>query len=383
MNATLALRAVVFLKETAVAALFFYLPVWLLERGATGAEIGALMGAYTITAMLLVFPSGILSDGIDARRLAAIGLAGSCAGALCVAHLAGFARLLGAFVLLGLADNLSRTALQTIVFKTLPADRIGALARFNFDRCAGCATGLLAGAFGVAAGGFTALFHAAALLSLVLVALCPALPAAPARFLPLAAYREGYLRRDVLLFSGAMFLFAFHWGAEGTSYALFVRETLGLSWTGAGIFMAIPIFVLAASSFRVAAIIRRRTDYGRLMIFGFVVSGAGHIAMTVPVVWASFAIRILHEIGDAIVGVAMLHGMSEFFPAESSGGLTALFTLINTVGTFLGALVYGPLGAAHGFGAPLAVSGALSLLAIAPMAAFRRIRTAPAREAIP
>lgn len=375
------LNAVIFLKEMVVAAIFFFLPVWLLGRGAGGGEIGALMGAYTITGMLLVFPSGILSDGVSSRRLVSVGLLGSAAGVLCIARLTAFPALLPAFVLLGVSDNLSRTALQTVVFKTLPGDRVGALARFNFDRCAGCAAGLLGGALLVRGAGFDALFHAAALLSFLLAFAARGIPETPSRFLPLSSYRDGFLRRDVLLFSGAMFLFAFHWGAEGTSYALFVRQTLGLGWAESGVFMAIPILALAGSSFRVAAVIRRAPDYGRLLIFGFVVSGAGHVAMTVPVVWASFSIRILHEIGDAIVGVVMLHGMSEFFPAESSGGLTALFTLVNTVGTFLGALAYGPLGAARGYGAPLAVSGVLSLLAVLPALAFRRGRRAAAQEA--
>jgi predicted MFS family arabinose efflux permease len=59
--------------------------------------------------------------------------------------------------------------------------------------------------------------------------------------------------------------------------------------------------------------------------------------------------------------------ITRLFHVDRIGGSASLISLTTTMGVFAGSLIFGPLGAAHGYQMPLIISGAISL-ALIPLA---------------
>ncbi len=165
----------------------------------------------------------------------------------------------------------------------------------------------------------------------------------------------------MLFFAAWLFLFCLHWGAETTSYGLFLKERLGLTPQGMGWYMATEFAVLAITAYWYG-----RSWYGRLsslslLSLALVTSGLGHILMTIPNVGLSLAWRLVHGFGDALIMMEIYTTIARLFHVDRIGGHSSLINLVSVGGSFAGALIFGPLGAAYGYQWPLIISGCISL----------------------
>lgn len=356
---------IIWAQAAVMAAVYFFLPVHLKHQlQFSGLEIGALYAAASLNALLVTFPLGVAGDRYSLRLLLALtlGLSAFCLAAL--GYLETFWLYLLAFWGFGLGMHASRVVLDTLIFKTSGALGIQQLADYNAMRMLGMVLGTVVSGWLFYRCGFQGALLLLALVPVGLMGLLGKLPRLQVHFSPLRQYGLDFWQRPVRLFALWLFLFCLHWGAETTSYGLFLQTNLGLSRPAMGGYMAVEFLVVALTAHCYG-----RFWYGRLAPFpllalALATSGGGHILMTVPQVFFSVFWRAVHGIGDALIMVESYTMVARLFRVERIGGNSGLITMVSVAGTFFGSLVYGPLGAAYGYQWPLVVSGVLTLTLI-------------------
>ena len=100
-----------------------------------------------------------------------------------------------------------------------------------------------------------------------------------------------------------------------------------------------------------------------MLRFGLLVSGLGHILMTVKILELSFVFRIIHEIADTCTLFYLYLGISKIFQIERMGGNTGIIHFTTYMGTALGAIIFGSIGENFGYDIPIILSGCTTLLA--------------------
>ena len=345
-----------------MASVYFFLPVHLKNNlHFSGLEIGVLYAAASLNALLMTFPLGVAGDRYPLLYLlrGAILLSGLCLWGM--GHLRSYLPYLVAFWGFGLGLHAFRIILDTLLFKTTGPDPVRVLSRYNSWRMAGMMTGTLMGGFLFYRWGFDTSLRLLALLPVLLLLPTLKLPKLDLHYSPLRQYSRDFCHRPVLFFATWLFLFCLHWGAETTSYGLFLQERLGLTPQGMGLYMATEFAVLA-----ITAYFYGRSWYGRLsslslLSLALVTSGLGHILMTIPNVGISLGWRVVHGFGDALILMESYTTIARLFHVDRIGGHSSLISLVSVSGSFAGALIFGPLGAAYGYQWPLIVSGCISL----------------------
>jgi predicted MFS family arabinose efflux permease len=345
-----------------MASVYFFLPLHLKNNlNFSGLEIGILYAAASLNALLVTFPLGVAGDRYPLMHLlrGALLASGLCLWAL--GRLQTFLPYLLAFWGFGLGLHAFRIALDTFLFKSTGADAVRALSHYNAWRMAGMMTGTLLGGSLFYRWGFGTSLQLLSLVPLLLILPTFRLPRLAVHYSPLWQYGRDFCQRSVLFFATWLFLFCLHWGAETTSYGLFLRERLGLTPQGMGLYMAAEFGVLA-----ITAYLYGRSWYGRLSPLTFLslallTSGLGHMLMTIPHVGISLGWRVVHGFGDAIIMMESYTTIARLFHVDRIGGNSSLISLVSVGGSFAGALMFGPLGAAYGYQWPLIVSGLISL----------------------
>jgi MFS family permease len=349
------------------------LPVYLKgDLHFSGAQIGMLYGAYGVTALVAVFPSGLSTDAARPRNILLAATALTVLAAVGIGLSRTFVPYLACFLFFGLAGHAVKIASEAVIYKTHDAARTGEVfGAYQATRMTAYAVALLGTGYLVERIGFpkTIFVFAAILASVALTS--RALPDVPVAWSRLSLYGKDFRRPDVLVFATWLFLFTSHWGAETTSYALFVRTNLGLSPHRIGWFMAGEFVTFAATAWFLGKRHDRGGDLGRILLTGLLASGVGHVGMTYPWVPSSYAFRLLHGVGDGCIAVVMYVGVARLFLRERIGGNTGLINLVTMAGVLAGSLIYGPVGERFGYHVPFVASGLL-LLALAAFPQARR-----------
>ncbi len=343
--------------------------------GFSGQQIGFLYGALSITTIVTAFPFGLASDRLKARDLVALALV-LLGGAIYVqSRVSKFSIYFLAFLTYGLGLNLFRIALDALLFKTVSERGGKSFGIFNGSRMAGFTVGGLIGGLLLERLDFVFTLKTVAVFYLLLLGLYPWLPKTIPVHFRVASYREDFSRRPVILFALWLLLFYLHWGAEFTSYGLFLKKGLGLSLSGMGLYMAAEFATVGLASLTGGLLLHRGISIEYLALAGLVASGIGHIGMVWPVVGISLAFRLIHGLGDGLIAVVSYVGIARLFRIERIGGNSGLITLSIMLGSFVGSLIFGPLGERFGYGVPLAVSGAVTL-GLIPLALIYRYSSA-------
>ena len=351
-----------------VACIYFLLPLYL--KGSlhfTGGQIGVLYAALSLNAILVSFPVGVIGDRYPARILTRIGLAAMALSLWGLAVVGSFWTFLGVFWGFGLSIQLFRLSLDTLLFKEEQADTPRRLGHYNAMRMGGMMVGVLLGGAAYYWLNFAATLKLCSVGVLLLIAPTVKLPLTRGVRIPLFEYGRDFLAPPVLFFVTWLFLFTLHWGAEATSLALFLEQNLGLSPLGVGTYMAGEFGVVALTAYLYGRFWAQRLRPLTFLTLALVFSGAGHIMMTYPVLTWSFAWRAVHGFGDGLILMETYTTITRLFHVDRIGGSASLISLTTTMGVLAGSLIFGPLGAAYGYQAPLIISGAISL-ALLPLA---------------
>jgi len=169
-------------------------------------------------------------------------------------------------------------------------------------------------------------------------------------------YKKDIFRPKVLFLLVIVFLFAIHFGAESTSYGLFLEKTLGLPKKFIGLYMGSAIFLMGIWSVIFSKMLEK-IRVKSLLFTGLILSSLGHILMTVQDPIYSFIFRTLHEAGDAAMFVFFAYGITKLFNLERMGGNTGVITFTTIIGATIGSFTFGPMGAKFGYNVPLVATG--------------------------
>lgn len=350
------------------SSLYFFLPLYLKDGlNFTGSQIGLLYGVLSLNAILVSFPVGVTADRYPARILTRVGL---LATALCLWILSEVGRF-WPFLLIfwgfGLSLQLFRQSLDILLFKENRPDLSRVFGEYNAWRMGGMMVGGLAGGFLLYSLDFPLTLKILAVGVLVLFFPTVRLPSSPGIRTPLLQYGRDFLTRPVLFFAAWLFFFTLHWGAEATSLALFLRNNLSLSPMGIGVYMAGEFAVVGGTAYAYGRFGAGRLRPLHFLSLALLASGLGHILMVYPSLPWSFFWRAIHGFGDGLILMEAYTTIARLFHVDRIGGNSSLISLITTLGTFAGSLIFGPLGAHYGYAWPLVISGAISL-ALLPLA---------------
>jgi MFS family permease len=344
----------------------FFLPIFLMGLGLSGSRIGMLLMVFTVTALLSSFAIGLLEDRFGAKGntvcgllLMAIFYAGLVAGR-------GILVLILVFFLGGLGSNIVRITMNALFLKSHDSDRQGReIGSFNFVYQFFMGCGIIVGSLLLTRMEFRALFSVSAVLILLLIGCALSLRPSLIHVAALAHYVRDLAHKRVLLFSVALVLFYLHWGAEIACYAPFLKKNLGLSTSGAGLFMGLPIFFLACGTFYFGLRRDRGESSIRLAIIAILFSGAGLILFGIARhTLVSFLFRLVHETGDAAFVIFTYVGIAQLFPRERLGGMSGSMYVVMISAQSAGSWLFSWMGGEYGYALPHIVAGLCSLSAI-------------------
>ena len=336
-----------------------FIPVFLAGLGFTGLEIGALIGIGLITRLFGSMPIGVISDRFSTKAAFAVSICLIAVFLVGLNFTKSFLALFVLFIILGIGKETVNSFLDIFTLKAQSESAGKKFGTLNLFRYLGSATGALLGGIAISTLSFALTFNLLALLVLLLLIPIFLLKEIPKAKINIFQYGRDFLQAKHILFAGMLFLFTFHWGAEHTSYGLFLKNYLGLDTTLSGLYISITLVVLAASAFIGGKLIDRKFDHKKIFIAGVLLSGIGHILMVNPNIFISLLWRAVHEAGDGLFSVTQLVWISLLFEKERVGGNYGIMFTIMTLGAFTGAIISGPLGEATKYGMPLIISGTI------------------------
>ncbi len=345
-----------------VPVLLWFLPLHLDAIGIPGWQIGILFSLSTIFGLLAAVEFGILNDIFSSKFLIIVSLmilALATAGFVFAQRIWLLAFI---FMLLGLGRTLFSESMNSFEFRKLRQNKGINMGAYFSSEAIGVGLGLFAFGYILSLLNFNKLFIICALGLLALPLLLIKFTNTKGISAPMKVYLNDFHKFDVLVFLATIFLFTLHWGAESTSYALFLKYNISLNLFHVGVFMAIPFFPLGLSAVGTGWLVDRGWDIKKLFIGSALLSGLGYFAMSLstnPLVAQLW--RIVHELGDGAFGVFLLIGVMKLFSRERMGGDAGMVYFVATLGAFVGALVFGALGDWYGYRIPGIVSGAIAI----------------------
>jgi hypothetical protein len=279
-----------------------------------------------------------------------------------------FPLFVAVFLAFSLSLNLFRISLDIEVLKTDGKTDTGRrIGLFQGGRFVGVLLGTAGSGLLLAAVDFRWALVGMGVSCLALTIPAAMLAPTPMEKAPLGQYRGDMMRKEVIGFCAWVVLFASHWGAEYTSYGLFLRNDLQLDMSGMGLYMCGEFAAIAAITLGLGKRLDGRLGIRPLAVAGLLMSGIGHVVMLLDPLWVSFLGRVVHGFGDGAVGLVLYVGLSRLFNVGRMGGNAGLVNMLLMGGMVVGALFYGPLGEAAGYGLPIGISGALLVVLAVPV----------------
>ncbi|HPU95044.1 MAG TPA: MFS transporter [Candidatus Gracilibacteria bacterium] len=367
-----------FVKMFAYATSFFW-AVYYNALGFSGVEIGLITAIFSITGFVTILPSGFINDKIKSKNLITLALlllATQCFG---ISQFHTFPAIVLFTAIGGIGYNLYTTSMDSLFYKSMEkhdvTKRIATFQALNYLFLG--AGVILGGKILNASENMTEIFKTLITITgsgyAIFTIVSFILPKSITTNFEFIKYKSDILNPKVLFFMLIMFLFAFHFGAENTSYGLFVNKTLGLSKENAGLYMGFAILSMGIASIFFSNLLKK-LNVKTVLYTGLLLSGVGHIFMTTTSnPYISFGFRAMHEIGDAAMFVFLAFGISQIFSKERVGGNASVFTFIQIIGGAVSSMIFGPLGARYGYDIPLVITGVTLLLSLLMIILFNKM----------
>lgn len=351
------------LKMITIFASFFW-AIFYNSIGFSGTQIGIILGAFSITGLITTIPSGFINDKVKSKNLITIGILLIATHFIGVGLFPKFVPVLIFSIIGGFGNYLYVTSSESFFYKITEKTNVEKKIAI-FQSLTYLTMGL-----GIAVGGklldmnipFEKVVIGAGIFFIILSVYSRILPKSVTTKLELVHYKKDMLQPKVLLFLAIMGLFAFHYGAENTSYGLFLRKDLGLSNFQSGLYIGLSIIPMGISAIFFTKMLKK-IQVKNLLFFGLIASAIGHILMTVNDPVYSFLFRMFHEIGDSAVFVFMAYGITSMFDLKRVGGNNGIIYFTIIISTALSNLVTGPMGEKYGYNVPLIVTGVVLMAA--------------------
>lgn len=352
---------------------YFLIPVHLADVGLTGYEIGVLTALYVGMSLVVSFPTGFINDRWTVKATLVLGIIMFTTFLLGISLVTSFLLFIPLFVIGGLGIHIEEASIRTITYKTKMKRKEGEkLGFYRLVHLTGSSLGLLIG------GAIIFLFDFS--LGLAIMGIIYLLSLALTSFkthmhhtIRLIDYGHDIMSKGILPVVAVLFLYSLHWGAEATSYGLFLANNLGLDIFMSAMYIAFSLPALGAVCYFFGMRVdRKKTDVRHLLVGGFVISGIGLVLHTIPIAWISFLFRVVHEVGDGMTMIAFFIWVSRIFGKKRIGGDTGIMFTIMLVGQMIGSLIYGPLGFEMGYHFPSIISGVTNIVSAVLLVTFMR-----------
>lgn len=351
----------------------FFLGPYLNSFGFSGSEIGFFFALNSIAAICFLLPAGLFVDRFSPRKLILI-----CSfGLIFISYFFSFANnfllFSSLFFLLGGLYYSLRTSLNSELLKQVKDEHAGnEFGYFNSLAPFILGVGMIFSGFLIEKFPFKYVFIFQSIGFLLIFLLSFNFTKLKGIKINLTENIKELKKKKTVFFILVLALFASHWGAEETTYGLFLQKNLHLNSLQMGFYMSGELFFMAITALAVGISLQKGKMSMKKMFFWMLfLSGATHVLMTVEIVWFSALMRMIHGIGDGISGIFLFSGLKKFFNVERIGAQSGLVSLSMITGSFLGSLIYGPLGDNFGYQWPLIISGLISVLLIVFIQIFR------------
>lgn len=366
MKSPLALPIITKSAHAFIYSMFWvFVPIFLVEQGFNGFEIGIFIGLANLMAIITVLPAGIANDRVHSKRIILYSLIISIIYYLGLLTVKNTFILAGAFVCGGLGKNLFNVSIDSLAFRVIDRKR----SPLQLGKYIGYVIfievlGFIFGGNVINTFGFNTTISLIIILLFIAAFISLFLPLTNTFSFKILEYKKDIFRKEVLLFILVVFLFTFHYGAESTSYSLFLQNSFGLNIGQTGMFIGGAVFFLALSALFFGKQVSKGFNPRYVFYIGLFVSGIGHILLSLQSdVWIAFVIRCFHEFGDGAMMFSIYYGIVSIFNIERIGGNTSIITFTQIVGASLSAFIFGPIGEHFGYSIPLLVSGITTVLA--------------------
>jgi MFS family permease len=349
-----------FCRKLTVNTLFFLIPLHLLKIGLSGWQIGAIVSFYGAAPLVFSFPIGWINDRFSIRRIVQGALAGLCFLFLLLALTQNFYILCFIFLSLGIANNALDVSTNSLYYKDeTNVDLNKKYGTLAFWLALGTATGTISGGTLVYFANFRLLFYVYAVFLLVVLVFARNVGKEKFNLVTLRHYRLDLINKKTILFSVLIFTLALHWGAEGTVYSPFLKSYLNLNDLQLSLYISFSLFFLAFAGLAITFLRFNVRLNQQIFLFALFLSGLGHILMVNHHVYVSLFFRIIHEIGDGLMGALIFLFISRLFQKESIGGSSGILLALMTLGHMVGAQVFASIGYKAGLQYPFILSGLL------------------------
>jgi len=342
-----------------------YLPIYLMSKGFSGYHIGIFIGLSNLISIISTLPTGVANDRIRSKKIILYALILSTiyyTGLLTItnAFILGFAFILG-----GLGKNLFTLSIDALAFRVVnPAKSSNQIGKYLGIVSFLSLIGIAIGGNVINTFGFEATITAIIVLFLITGIGSLFLPITQTFKFKLFEYKRDIFKKEVLFFMFIVFLFSLHYGAEMTSYTLFLKHNFSLNLGTMGLYMASAIVFLAGAEIFFGRKVQKGMDPKHVFYFGLLVSGIGHVLFSIQSdVWISFIFRCVHEVGDGAMIFSIFYGIVKIFNIERIGGNSSIISLTSVLGVSVGSFIFGPLGEHYGYYLPLFITGVTSILA--------------------
>jgi MFS family permease len=345
--------------------LLFFWGVYFTQINLTGVEQGILLAIYPAMAILTVIPAGFMNDRVYPRTLIAIGYLMMALQYQGLTRYDSFYALTIIFILGSIGTNLTKLSIDSFFYKTGDSKKNKQIGSYVGTYLFGSGLGVILGGFLLEKIPFTSLFQIvsviaglAAILSVFL------LPHTETFHFDLKHYKKDLKKPSILIFVTMIFLWAIHMASEVTSYGLFLRENLGLSYKGMGLYMGVAILSMTLWARYASWLVHHKTPIRNILFSGLALSAIGHFIQTIPRVDISIIGRFIHEAGDAFMFVFLYYGIRNLFPAKRAGGNAGVVRFMQNIALIGGALIFAPLGKTYGNPSTLIIASSFSLVAL-------------------
>lgn len=355
----------------------FFLPIYFKQIGLSGLHTGSYFAISSIALLAFSLPMGVSTDRRSIRIIFMLSFF------LISLSFVGFviSRAFLVFCLFAFLGSFGRqfstTAANSMFFKIGAGDTLRNGGLFLLLRTLPMGAGMVLGGWVIEELSFGHLFVLAIAGNAVLALLAYLLPRTESVVIELGEYRKSVLTPRALFLAAVFALSSLHWGAEMISYGPFLKDNLGLTMNGVGVYTGLGLVVVGAGAWLGVVLLKRKRvrDMRHLLMLGLLISGVGHVLMCIPDLYWSFSFRALHEIGDGFVMLIFYHGISRVFHVDRIGGCAAFITLCMGVSSMASSILFGHVGDVFGHQWPLITSG-LTLVALAGVLALNYRRMA-------
>ncbi len=341
--------------------IFAYLPIFLKSYGIRDAQIGLIIGSYSIASILLMIPIGLFSDRLSSRKLLLVSSLLFCFHFLALILAKTFLPILMAVLLGGFGAGGLIIVLPSLFLKHV-GSKGKEIAYFQASSCLGYALGPLCGGILLDYLPLNFLFYSALLVGIILVINVSLLPDISSTAFLFKDYYKDLKSPSVWLLIVTTLILGIHFGVERTNLSLYMKLRLNTESFYIGLFFAIIGIWMAIISVPMGYlkdIKKRAFSWLALSLF---VSGLFQALTGFTSTFKSFTlVRLIHTSGDSLMLLEISLLTSLLFPSARLGGHSGLLFTIRSVATFFGATVAGIINQQFGYALAFIISGLLSI----------------------